>query len=142
MEPINLKTSLPKTSSYYTDLVKELKLNKKETDIFLDHFSISFYYINKWMKWPNQNLSEFISFHKNIRKISIMKAFENENENENQLFQKIIQEENIKKWNLKRMEKSFLKSIYLIVEDVQGEIEHYDNLSKISLDDMRKEGRK
>ena len=135
VKPMNLKISLQKNSSDYKDLVKALKLNEKETDIFLEHFSIHFYYINEWIKWTNHNLTEFISFQKDIRKNSIMEAFETQIE----LFQKIIQEKNITKWNLMKNETNFLKSVNLIFQDVRGMIEYYDNLSRISLDEIRKE---
>ena len=135
VKPINLKILLPKTSSDYKDLVKALKLSEKETDIFLEHFGISFYYINEWIKWSNHNLIKFISFQKDIRKNSIIEAFETKN----QLFQKIIKEKNITKWNLVKKEINFLKRKNLIVQDVRGMIEYYDNLNKISLDDIRKE---
>jgi len=131
VKPINLKISLQKNSSDYKDLVKALKLNEKETDTFLEHFGLDFYYINEWIKWPNHNLTKFISFQKNLRKAEIRKSFNNHEK----LFAN-IQEKTIHEWKLSSDEIEFLKKINLIVEDNLG---NYDNLSKISLEDMRNE---
>lgn len=132
VEPINLKISLQKNSSDYKDLLKALKLSEKETGTFLEHFGLDFYYINKWIKWTNPNLTEFIFFQKNLRKAEIQKRLINQEK----LFAN-IQEKTIHEWKLNGDEIEFLKTINLIVEDNLGNLNYYDNLSEISLEDMR-----
>lgn len=125
---------MQKDSSDYKDLVEALKLSEKETDSFLEHFGLDFYYINKWIKWKNHHLNEFISFQKNIRKRAIRKDFKNQQK----LFA-YLQEKTINEWELNDDEIEFLKQINLIVEDDLGNLAYYDNLNKAALEDFKKE---
>ena len=129
---INLKILFQKNSSDYKDLVKALKLNERETDTFLENFGLNFYYINEWTKWLNHDLPEFISFQKELQKAEIRKKFMNHKK----LFEN-IKEKTIDEWKLSRDEIEFLKKINLIVEDDLGTLNYYDNLCKISLEEMK-----
>ena len=129
---INLKILFQKNSSDYKDLVKALKLNERATDTFLENFGLNFYYINEWTKWLNHDLPEFISFQKELQKAEIRKKFMNHKK----LFEN-IKEKTIDEWKLSRDEIEFLKKINLIVEDDLGTLNYYDNLCKISLEEMK-----
>lgn len=133
VEPISLKISLQKNSSEYKDLMTALNLSENETDSFLEHFGLDFYYINKWIKWKNHDLTKFIFSQKEIRKSAIRNSFQNQEK----LFGH-IQEKPINEWKVSGNDIKFLKKINLIVQDDLGNLTYYDNLSKIALEDMKK----
>lgn len=133
-----MQPSLSKNSAEYKKLQNVLKLNDKEFTNFLDHFGLNFYYIIHWVNLSNKNLTEFINYQKIQRKLFIQKTFLTQKK----LFDKIMNEANIDNWNIDEDAKDFLKLNNLIVEDDMSKLNYYDNLSKIILDEMRKEKEK
>lgn len=112
-----------------------MKLNYKDFINFLNHFGLDFYYIIKWVQSKDNNLADFIIYQKMQRKNLIQQTFTERKK----LFNQIMNEVNIDKWNIDENDKDFLKSNNLIVEDDLSRLNYFDNLSKIVFDEMRKE---